>query len=396
MNNLFARWANFVTGLRWPVLALVVAISVFFGWAAKNHLIVENDLETFFPAEQQHVVDFKQFSSVFGLSAFIFILVETDAPLSLEKMKLVDRLTVALETEVPYIEEVLSPSNAEILVNSDDMLTVAKLRDKLDQPEEFAELVKQFRSKDIYRNGLISKDGRYIGILMNTISRDLNKNQGHDVTQATAEMTARVYEILERPEYSSMKLYAAGNPIFNDQYGRWTTSETNKMFGLVVLLLFLLLLAIFRNVRGVSTPFLTVVLTVLWTFGIMALSMKMRVTSTILPPLLASVGIGDSIHILTEFDVQMLKLHNRRKAVVETIRLVGYPCLLTSLTTAAGFFSLAFTPVLPLMETGIMAGVGVMLAFVLNMTLVKNKRPRKSDKPAPDGSLFFSVERQSA
>jgi len=370
MNNLFARWADFVTRLRWPVLGLVLALSIFFGWSAKNHLIVENDLESFFPADQPQVVDFKQFSSVFGLSSFIFILVETEDPLSLEKLKLVDRLTTALETEVPYIEDVVSPTNAEILVNADDMLTVAKLRDKLDRPDEFAALLKQFIGKDIYRNGLISADGKYLGILMNTISRDLNKTKGHDVTRATAEMTAAVYEILERPEYKSLKLYAAGNPIFNDQYGRWTTSETNKMFGLVVLLLFLLLLAIFRNVRGVSTPFLTVVLTVLWTFGIMALSMKMRVTSTILPPLLASVGIGDSIHILTEFDIQMLRLHNRRKAVVETIRIVGYPCLLTSLTTSAGFLSLAVTPVLPLFETGIMAGIGVMLAFVLNMTMV--------------------------
>ncbi len=395
VNNLFARWAELVIKLRIPILLLVAAITVVSAWAISNHLIVENDMETFFPADEPHVVDFKHFSQVFGISAFVFVLIETDDPLSLEKMKLVDKLTEAMEEEVPYMEDIVSPTNAELLVNEDDTLRVEKLRDHFDEPQEFTKLVKLFREKEIYRDGLVSEDGRYLGMILNTVSRDLSKTEGEDVSIATAEMTAKIYEILARPEYASLKTYPAGNPIFNDQYGRWTSSETERMFAWIVFLLLILLVFIFRNVRGVVIPVATVVLTVLWTFGIMALTIKMRITSTVLPPLLASVGICDSIHILTEFDVQILRLHDRRKALIETIRMVGYPCLLTSLTTAAGFMSLALTPVVPLQETGIFAATGVMLAFVLTITMViaaisfGSAQPKRKIK---DPSGLYSIQ----
>lgn len=369
-NSFFARWAEIIIRIRMLVLVVVFALTAFFAWAISEYMIVENSFDTFFPKNDPNVADFDRFNEIFGTKNFIFILVETEKPLSIDTLKKVDALTRDLEENVPYVDDVVSPTNAEILVGSEDSIEVNKLRDHFDDPKRFEALVELFSKKAIYKNGIISADKKHLGILLNTVSRDTGKVGGMDITVATERMTEAVYAVLAKPDYESFKLYPVGGPIFNDQYGKWTNSETYRMFSWIVLILVVTLAILFRSPRGVIIPVLTVIFTTIWTFGLISLLIKLRVTSTILPPLLCAVGICDSIHILTEFDAIILKLGDRRKAIIETMRVVGYPCLLTSITTAAGFMSLSLAPVLPLEETGIFAAAGIIIAFLLTVTMV--------------------------
>lgn len=380
-NDAFAKWAEIVIRFRVIVLIGVLGLTLFFAWATWKHLIIENNFETFFSEGAPSLVEFQHFREIFGLKAFIFILVEAEDPLSLENMRLVDRLTEDLEENVPYQDKILGPTNAEILVGGDDRLDIFRLNENFEDPEEFKRLVDIFSKKKIYRNGLISADARHLGILMTTISRDKRATGGQEVTHATRKMTKAIYRILAKPEYKTLKLYPVGDPMFNNQFADWTNSETYRMFSWMVALLLVMLTVIFMRPRGVLIPVLTVVFTTVWTFGLLALNIKLRVTSSMLPPLLCAVGIADSIHILTEFDALMLAYNDRRKAVIETLRLVGYPCLLTSITTATGFLSLALAPVLPLQETGTFAAIGVIIAFVLTVTMVIAALSFGSDQP---------------
>ena len=64
-----------------------------------------------------------------------------------------------------------------------------------------------------------------------------------------------------------------------------------------------------------------------------------------LPNLLVAVGVADAVHIVSEFRAYHAELGDRREAVRRTMYLVGTPCLLTSLTTAAGLGAMWIAPI---------------------------------------------------
>ena len=58
------------------------------------------------------------------------------------------------------------------------------------------------------------------------------------------------------------------------------------------------------------------------------------------------------------------------RRLIETVRLVGAPSLLTSLTTAAGFASMSFVPIKSIAHMGVYSAFGVMAAFAMSLTLL--------------------------
>jgi len=89
-----------------------------------------------------------------------------------------------------------------------------------------------------------------------------------------------------------------------------------------------------------------------------------------MPTLLIAVGVADSVHILSEFNIYQRKLGNRRDAIRRTLYLVGPPCLLTSITTAAGFLSLSLSPVKSVAHLSVYSAAGVIAAFAATVTIL--------------------------
>jgi predicted RND superfamily exporter protein len=121
-----------------------------------------------------------------------------------------------------------------------------------------------------------------------------------------------------------------------------------------------------------------------------------------LPTLLIAVGVADSVHIIAEFRAYHAECGDRREAARRTMYLVGTPCLLTSLTTAAGFASLSIAPIKSLAHFAIYSAVGVVAAFLLSVTLLlfflsfgRQKLPREATElekiQAKGGSFFQAV-----
>ncbi len=115
---------------------------------------------------------------------------------------------------------------------------------------------------------------------------------------------------------------------------------------LTLLVITVIFWGFFRSAVSVVAPGLVVQLSVIACVGLIGLlgwSLDMSFGSV--PTLLTAIGVAHSVHILSEFRARFTELGDRRDALVQTIYLVGTPCLLTSLTTAAGFASMSFVPI---------------------------------------------------
>lgn len=144
-----------------------------------------------------------------------------------------------------------------------------------------------------------------------------------------------------------------------------------KYMGLMFLIIILLLAIVFRSVAGVVAPMAVVFGSVGAMVGIaFALGFLFNNLTMISPNMLTAVGIADAIHLVASWMVLRQKAETKEQAILETLRRNAVPVLLTSITTAIGFFSLAVSGLAPVRMLGIMAGIGALVALVLSVTVV--------------------------
>jgi predicted RND superfamily exporter protein len=152
---------------------------------------------------------------------------------------------------------------------------------------------------------------------------------------------------------------------------------------LTLALIGLALLLVFRRVHGVLIPGLAAAVPTAMLVGIMGwagepIGLLNQAYFTLLPV----IAVADAIHMLARFHeerhrgegaevgVDLEGLDARRRAIVRAGSHVGLACLLTTLTTAAGFASLGLAKMPILRSFGLYAALGVGLAFVVVIVLV--------------------------
>ena len=268
-------------------------------------------------------------------------------------------------------------------------------------------------SNPLYKNLLISEDGRFTAIAIKTqshssLGQDVDVLEGFDddltVTPApedrpspqrkyltdeeNSKVVAAVKQTLKKYRAPDFPIYVAGSPVVTHFLKQAMMKDMRKFVVLAVLTVAVLLYVMFRRITGVLLPLVIVGLSLLCTVGIMAiLKVPIKVPTQILPSFLLAVGVGTSVHILAIFYHRFEEKGDREEAIAYALGHSGLAVVMTNVTTASGLLSFSTSEVAPISDIGIFAGIGVMLAFVTTIVLlpallaifpIKNKT--KSDR----------------
>jgi predicted RND superfamily exporter protein len=128
---------------------------------------------------------------------------------------------------------------------------------------------------------------------------------------------------------------------------------------------------LYRSLWWTSLPLAAVGLTVLWALGFMASSgIAINIMMVALPSILFVVATSDVVHLLTRYLAELRLDKSNAEALRIAIREVGLATFLTSLTTAAGFFTLLTASIRPIRSFGVVVGAGVFIAFIITFTVL--------------------------
>lgn len=384
--TLFERFAEKTIRFRWPVLLFLILVTGFFLYQWK-FLEMETSAESFFLKGDRTFQAYEEFKETFGSDEFVYILFETDDFFQKETAKLVKELSIDLENNVPFVEKVKSIPTIEYVEGRGDEIIVYELMEDFPEtPEEMESVRRKVMKRPALINNLISPDGKTAAILLDM---EIFLEEKGDIRKLVAP---KVREILAKPEYNLFKYHVVGPPVLDHDTQALASRESSK-FGLISLILeMLILLYFFRSARGLLGPALVVVLGIIWTFGMAGLlEWKLSMFITIVPPLIIAVGICDSVHVISEFKILNQRFKNRQKALAKTLSLVGLPCLLTSLTTAAGFVSFMAVEIRPIRDLGVYCAMAVIFAFILSVVLLPILLSFGKDKQQTDSSQDNAV-----
>lgn len=123
--------------------------------------------------------------------------------------------------------------------------------------------------------------------------------------------------------------------------------------------------------KAVVIPVCIVLIQVIWSMGMMALfGYKITILTGMIPPLLIIIGMENSIYMLNKYNFEFSRYGNKIKALQRVIIRIGTATLMTNLTTASGFATLAVTRSEVLREFGIIASLNIISLFVLTLILI--------------------------
>ena len=364
-NTFFARLAEGILRFRWLLLLLVFLLTIFAFYEMRT-LRMDNSNESFFLEGDPTKLLLDKFRDTFGNEDFVYVLIEAGDFFEPDTIRLVKKLAEDLEAHVPYVKDMKFLGNVEYVEGVEGGIEISDLIEEIPEtPGEMKLARERAMNEPLYLDNLISRDGKTAAILLEC------EKYPDEKVDPRKEIPQAVYKILAKPEYADLEVYAVGTPIIDYEMDEMTARELS-LFGIVCIVLqMLILLWVARGARGVVTPLLVVILSIFWTLGLVGiLDWTLSLMVAMLPIFLICVGIGDSMHIISEFQDQQDRGLARREAIVKSLALVGIPCLLTSLTTAAGFLSFWGTVIKPIKEMGVYAAIGVVMAFLLSLIIV--------------------------
>ena len=214
-------------------------------------------------------------------------------------------------------------------------------------------------SNPFLKGTLVSEFGRALCLYLPITSNDL----AHKVRMKLEE---KISDFSGDEEY-----HITGLPVAEDTFGVEMFMQMAITAPLSMMAIFLLMLFFFRQFFLVISPMIIAMVSVICTMGLLiGTGNTLHIMSSMIPIFLMPVAVVDSVHILSEFFDEYQKTRDRKTTLEQVMARLFMPMLYTSLTSAAGFASLALTPIPPVRVFGIFVASGILIAWLLTITFI--------------------------
>jgi predicted RND superfamily exporter protein len=208
------------------------------------------------------------------------------------------------------------------------------------------------------RDFLIAHEGHTTGVNVTFQMPQLEMTETPETVAAARALAAKL-----EADYP-VKVHLTGMVMLNNAFQEMAMQDLSTMvpamYGIIVLVAFLLL----RSITATIGTVLVILLSLVTAMGLAGWAgIELTPPSSAAPTIIMTLAVADSIHILVSLLSAMRRGVSRRDAVVESLRLNMSPVFLASVTTAIGFLSLNFSDSPPFGDLGNITAVGMLVAF---------------------------------
>ena len=344
------------------LLLLLFLLTCVFGVYAKD-IRLDSSVESLLSQNNPDSQYYAEVRQLFGSDEVGVVGLLADNIYTADVLHKITRLTEALGN-IEGVQEVLSLANAVDPIA--DVVEPPLLVTQIPTDQAGLDALREtLADRPIYLKNLVSEDGKAAAI--NIFFADMDDaefmQRGIDEQIQTILDTERKTE----PE----QLFYTGLPRFKVYSARAMQNDLSRFVPLTLLAIVVVLFASFRSIRGVLLPALTILVSLIWTLGIMVFAgSSLSLGSIALPPLILVLGTAYSLHMVAEYYELARPDGTVREVVLEALKKTSPPICITALTTVLGFLSLGVNPLASIRVMGIFSSVGILIAFLLSILLV--------------------------
>ncbi|SDR74610.1 hypothetical protein SAMN04487764_0517 [Gillisia sp. Hel1_33_143] len=368
----FGFWnsiARVILRNRVTIIIITLCLTAFLATQWKNMRFSYTEANLL-PDDDEINLEYNNFLDTFGEEGNLIVIAVKDSTLfTPEKFKAWNNLTETLSS-YSEIDHVIS------------LGTLQKL-EKFDNPKRF-EMVpfieqKDWDSTDVagYKDELLNKLPFYKNLVYSgnkkTVQTALYLNE--DIVNSKQRKIFVIEDLKplidKFQEDADMKVYVSGMPYIRTLNSQNIIDEIGLFIGAALLVTSLIFFFFFRSIRATVISMITVLIGVMWAFGIIGLlHYEITVLTALIPPLIIVIGIPNCIFLINKYQQEVKNHGNQAKSLQRVISKVGNATLLTNLTTASGFATFILTDSTLLKEFGIVASINIVALFILSLVII--------------------------
>ncbi len=359
--------ANIVIRYRLFLLIFVGLVTIWMGYISRS-VELSYDYLRILPADDDELAYFTDFKKTFGEDGNLVVVGSADKKIF--ELKYFNRYKSLIDSlqAIPGINEVISLPKLKTIKKNlvEKRFELVTIFNKpIESQSSLDTLLQYAKDQKMYDGQLLNEQ---TGALLMAVS--INKNYINTSIRQVA-----VNRILKHCEQFSKEtgivLHYAGIPYIRSVMSEQVANELKIFLLLSFLISGVILFIFFRSWDAVVVPLALVVVVVIWVFGTLSLfNYKITILTGLIPSLIVITGIPNFIYLINKYHQEFIIHRNKLKAIAQIIKSIGVVTFMVNATTAVGFLVLCSSNVALLKEFGIIAGLNIMVAFVISIILI--------------------------
>jgi uncharacterized protein len=375
---MWKRLGAFVIKHRLPLLILLCAATALMSFYASK-VTLSYEFAKAIPTDNQKYKDYKAFREKFGDDGNVLVVgIQSDKLFELNTFKKYAELQQQLKV-VKNVDDVLSIPSAITLVKDSitEKLNAVKIfPDHIDSQEVLDSAKSVFLNLPFYQSLLYNPatNSYLMGVRINkdSLSSPRRTSIVKDITEVVRNFDSS----------TGLTSYLSGLPLIRTVVADRLQKEMRFFLIGSLVLSALILLLFFRSFSTMILSLLVVILGVIWSLGVLHLcGYKISLLTALTPPLVVVIGVPNCIYFINKYHTSYLAGGNKNQSLVDMVSKMGIVTLFCNITAAIGFAVFAFTKSAVLQEFGVVAGISIMLIFVISFILLPSAL---SYLPAPN------------
>ncbi len=348
--------------IKWRTLIIIstILLTFFFGFGLTK-LEINSDITSYLKPDDPAMILFNRIGDEYGGNHMVMVALRSDNIISYQTLTFLNELSEKY-SKIEGVSSITSLINIIDIKSTDFGLEVGKLIDKNNIPEnkDDLQLLRDYiLSKDTYRGKIISEDGTTTLIICR-LNPSFNKSEVAEDIKDLTETSRGDYEV-----------FYSGFPLQMVELNRAIGNDLKTLIPIVIAVILMVLYFSFKTLRGVICPLSIVIISTIWTMGLMGYTnTPLSILSNVIPVILLALGTAYGIHFLSRYYEDINSESTKIKDIKKTVRHIGIPILLTAVTTIAGFLSFTGAYIKAISEFGIYTAFGVLIAMILSLTFL--------------------------
>ncbi|MEO6813262.1 MAG: MMPL family transporter [Ginsengibacter sp.] len=389
---MWQRLAKFVLKNRLFLLILLLLVTVAMAFFASK-IQLSYEFAKAIPVDNPKYQDYLSFKNKFGDDGNVLVIgVQTDRFFQEKNFNDFRKLNNELK-KVPHVEDVLSVSNAvNLLKDTVSQKLIAKPVFPLINTQSQIDSGKNLLYTLPFYKSLLYNAETNAYLLIVRINKEVLNSK-----KRTGVINDIIGHLNNYTAATNIETHISGLPLIRTQVADRIAREMKWfIIGSLVLSAFILLL-MFRSVQTTLLSLLVVITGVVWSVGIMYLfGYKITLLTALIPPLIVVIGIPNCIYFLNKYHSTYKKTGDKEQSLIDMVSKMGVVTLFCNITAAIGFAVFALTKSAILKEFGEVAGLSIMLIFVISFILLPGilsymKPPAKKELKYLDIKLFINL-----
>lgn len=400
MKDRYCRWV-----VDHPLVAALVPLLIVAIFAVGiGSLTFRSDHKIFFSETNEDLIAFDKVQEIYTKSDnLVFVLTATDGDVFQARViEAIFDLT-NLAWTLPHVRRVDSILNFQRVAANGDEITVDHILRQQDglSVATLAAVRAAVMSEPLLVDRLIGSDGAVTGI---SVRFEIDEAEKDDAVPAIMVEARRIAEAMEA-KWPQVDVRISGSVPMDFAFVEASEHDLSILTPIMLVVITVLVAVIVGSIWAAGFTLGIIALSITGAMGLAGfLGIPLSPPSISAPNIILTLATADCIHIIWTAVRHVGDGVSKREAIRRSLSDNFAAVFYTSATTAIGFFALTFSESPPFQHLGLIAGIGVVLAWILAISVLPAMmvwcplRPRASAKlltVASEG-VFRTVKRRAA